>query len=253
MKHITSICVGAIAICFIASLVFIFTFQRKSQSQFEQMRQEIIESRYSLYRDVDQYAPPRAIRMRDFCEKAKGYIMILRPEVGKQKGEMTEAELNAFVVKVFEEAEVRRISPWIPLAFAQVESSFLKMATSVNTPVGKARGLFQFLPSTAKMLLGSAYRDNCEFDVRVATQLWFEYWDVLSTMVDDYDFETKLKWVAVGYLCGERTLAWAPEQYMTPDAFLIEYSKTREHCPPDYAKNILTAYHQLYALDYSGR
>ena len=235
--------------------VLIYDIQKNQVLQVEAIRQQLIEGQHSLYKVVDNYSPPRTVRMQDFSLKAKGVVLKMRPNAGKvpaAQGEMSQDELDKFVVRVFEEADARRISPWIPMAFAMKESQFYKNAKSTETPHGRAKGLFQVLDPTARLLLGKDYYFDCQFDVQVAITLWFRYWDVLSTACQELEVEElddKIKWVAVGYLCGENVLARQYGKWDDPNVFLTEYSKIARDCPPDYAQSVLNNFHEMWALD----
>jgi hypothetical protein len=212
----------------------------------EKIKEDLIESRFSLYKEVDAYAPPREIRMRTFAEKAKGYIKLNYPN-----SDFTEADMDLFVIKIWEKSDIRSIDPWIPMAFCAVESEFTKRAKSIETRWGRARGPFQFIPSTAKSILGAAYTDGCEFNLITSIELWFRFYDILSIVPDQESFENKLAWIAMGYHCGDVTQGRVYDSGVDPQEYLTQISKITSTADKDYIRKIISKYHELSLLNYS--
>jgi hypothetical protein len=251
--------IGLLILILVGTTIAFFTIDKNHQLALTKMQEEyriareednklLISGLYSLHKKADEYAPPREVRLKNFTEKAKGYML-------QKKTNFKDWEINEFVAIIFEQSEARSISPLIPLAFASVESQFHKKQRSVETEyLGKAKGVFQIVDITARAMLGENYYDNCQDNYVIATKIWFKYWDLLSSIVDNETFEDKLQWVAVGYHCGEIVLAKLYDSGMKPkDAYQFYITggrdgKVRQLADKDYIDKVDKEYQNLYTI-----
>lgn len=147
---------------------------------------------YELNKVIIKEAPSYAERLEIFCKKGKAFILQVY-ESDPPKVKLTEKEINDFLIFVFEFSEQYMISPWIALSFARVESCFSRAATSYVS----AKGVFQIMPDTAKLVMGDEYFDGCEFNLYLSTKMFFKMYLYLSAV-----YNNDLKWIAAAYLCG---------------------------------------------------
>jgi hypothetical protein len=154
---------------------------------------------------------------------------------------MTDYELNLFVIEIFNKADEQMISPWLPIAFAQRESLFKKNAVSY----AGAKGLFQFMPPTAKGFLGADYYPDCEFQPRLAVQLWFQYYRILNINYADVEEDSiRIQWMAAEYLSGLD--AYRAYKYGQTISSYKKYLKdSGRYEDVDYITDVWTTYQKL--------
>jgi soluble lytic murein transglycosylase-like protein len=165
--------------------------ERTREAQMETMRHDLISGYYQFLSNVRSSMPSRAERLENFCAKAKAYI--LREYPRNTLGQ----DIDRFLIKVFESAETYHVSPWLPIAFAAVESGFTARAVS---PVG-AKGVFQVMPETAVLILGRDYATDCEFNPLVGVDLWFRYYSSVRNDFEGTSAEV-IPWICAAYLSG---------------------------------------------------
>tara|TARA_Y100000310_G_C20694461_1_gene824520 strand:- start:423 stop:1280 length:858 start_codon:yes stop_codon:yes gene_type:complete len=165
---------------------YVKDMQEKSNEIIELNRKSLIAGLYSVNRVIEKEIPTRADRLEIFMRKAKGILL-----EHNQETDLTDEEINQMLKINFDLSEQYAMSPYIFMAFAAAESSFMKRAES---PYG-ALGIVQFMPSTMKMVIGDAYIDNIEFNPVEACRAWYKYISILTEATDG-----DLKWTACAYL-----------------------------------------------------
>ena len=147
---------------------------------------------YELNKVIVKEAPSYAERLEIFCKKGKAFILQIY-ENDPPLEKLTQKEINEFLIFVFEFSEQYMINPWIAVSFARVESCFSKTAISYVS----AKGLFQIMPDTAKLVMGADYFDGCELNLYYSTKMFFKIYLYLAAI-----YNNDLKWIAAAYLCG---------------------------------------------------
>jgi hypothetical protein len=191
--------------------------------------------RYDLFRDtLNRETPSYKERVANSTAAMSKYILSEWPD--NTLGD----DLTLFLKACYDKSETYHCDPRLIIAFAAVESNFIVKAKS---PAG-AKGLLQFMPPTAKELLGSSYSPDCEFNPLTAVDLWYRHY--LSCR--DYfqgDTETVIGWVAAYYLAGPDACK-AYNSAVTWEDFLS--SRQSKWTDPLYPQKIITVYNKLRGL-----
>lgn len=160
--------------------------QEESMKLIEMNRKTLIAGLYSVNKVIEEEIPKRATRLENYMREAKGIIL-----ERNQETDMSDDEMNNMLRVNFNFSEQYMVSPWLFLAFAAIESDFIKNAVSS----AGARGIVQFMPSTMKIVLDEEYVRDMEFDPVWACKAWYKYITVISEAVDG-----DLKWTAAAYM-----------------------------------------------------
>lgn len=98
---------------------------------------------------------------------------------------------------VYHKSKKKNIDPYLVLATGYAESGFNRNAIGCSGE----KGVFQFIPSTAKWLLKDKYKWNIEKDLYQSTKLWFLYYERLSKL-----YNNDVQKILLGYNMGEGRL-----------------------------------------------
>lgn len=158
----------------------------QSVKAVDDTRSSMIQGLFTLNKTIESQIPTRTDRMSYFMKKAKGVILSRNP-----KTDLTDKEINELLLLNFELSERYGMSPWIFMAFAAAESDFTKKAVSS----ADAKGIVQFMPSTMKVVLGSEYTPEIEFDPNWSCRAWYKYVFILTERAGG-----DLKWTAAAYM-----------------------------------------------------
>ena len=146
-------------------------------------------------------------------ERKQKFQMKIIGIMKEMKSDLTNKEMLEFTSYVFDKSEEYGWDPYIPIGFAWTESCFKKKAVGYCND----KGMFQFLPSTAKMVAGNNYYNNIEFNVLDSTKLWFKYFKILV----DY-FDGNLQYSILAYNMGERGVVYYSKLKRSKNKWLFE-------------------------------
>ncbi len=174
------------------SLVFVFVMWISFNMVTEQTRQRVVADAYHLEWKTSEMLKSRADRLQEHLRIAKTILLKEYPKMT-----LSDDELTQLLIDNFDQSERLGVSPWIALAFVSVESQFVVRAQSTVEGQPGARGLFQLMPSTARLVLDSEYYDGCEYVPRIACRVFYR---ILTSSIELYN--GKLEWVAAAYYSG---------------------------------------------------
>jgi hypothetical protein len=115
--------------------------------------------------------------------------------------EMTSNEIITFLDEIYKNSTIANINPFIPLAFACVETDFRNDAVGLDGE----RSVFQFMETTARETyrkLNLPYLDNWWKDPKEIVRVWFAYYQELSNNFISPDPEQTIRWTALAYNVG---------------------------------------------------
>ena len=162
--------------------------QKKSDERITENRRSL----FSINEMITSRRLSRQERLEVFCKKGKGFVLDSYETAPPEK-KMSDRQINELLVNIFTLSEQYMIDPWIAVSFARTESNFSTEAISICG----AKGIFQFMPSTMKILMGTDYYDNCEKNIYYSTKMFFKMYLYLS----EY-FNGDIKWCAAAYVAG---------------------------------------------------
>jgi hypothetical protein len=169
-----------IIFCFIFGM-FIYNNNKESKRMYD--------SHYYIYSEVsNKTATTTAERKKKFQMKVVGMMKELRSN-------LSDKEMMNYTSFVFDKSEEYGWDPYLAVSFAWTESRFNKNTVGTSDD----RGLYQFLPSTARLVAGEDYYRGIEFNVLDSTKLWFKY---MKNLIDYFDGE--LEYALLAYNMGER-------------------------------------------------
>jgi hypothetical protein len=114
---------------------------------------------------------------------------------------MSSSDIIIFLDEIYLNSIVSGINPFIPLAFACVETDFYNDALGLDGE----RSVFQIMETTARETyrkLNLPYLDNWWRDPKECVRLWFAYYHELSNNFIHEDNEKTIRWTALAYNIG---------------------------------------------------
>jgi type II secretory pathway pseudopilin PulG len=114
---------------------------------------------------------------------------------------MTSNEIITFLDEIYINSQNTGINPFIPLAFACVETDFYNDAVGLDGE----RSMFQFMNSTVRGVywkLHLPYLDDWWKDPKECVRVWFAYYHELSNNFIHEDPEQTIRWTALAYNVG---------------------------------------------------
>jgi hypothetical protein len=156
---------------------------------------------------------------------------------------MSKKDIIIFVEEIYARANEFKISPFIPLAFAAVESNFYPDAVGLDGE----RSVFQFMDDTVRdtyVELHTPYVKDWWKTPTEAVKVFFAHYYKLSTNFTARDDDENIRWAALAYNAG--LYRNALKAYYTSgssiDAYLKDYPLKRGIRA--YNQNILETYHR---------
>jgi len=180
---------------------------------------------YSISMLVKRDSPTYSERLTSFYVKGKKVVLDFydehRQSLPRSK-RMTNDEIDRLLRAIFKYSEQYMVDPWLPMAFIECESWFVPSAISDAGAVG----LYQFMPFTAKSLLGANYTDGWERNLELVTEAWFRHYLVLNG-----EFKGDLRWIAAAYVAGD----YFPGLYYRSGKSFDDYQKFFDTYSPRHA------------------
>jgi hypothetical protein len=207
MKHTIRLLVAGNILGFLLVIALVALFIL-SQRQGEVTRQSYLNGLYTVSTTIQSAASLKSERLTIYMKRAKG--IILRGGPNGEMTDMSDTEINAFLLKNFELSEQTMWNPYLLIAYASVESpGFKKGAVSVAGAIG----IVQFMPATMKLALGDQYIPGMEYDPVWSVIAWYKYAMVLNEAV-----KGDLIWLACSYMAPTaiqwKNLGRTPEKFM---------------------------------------
>jgi hypothetical protein len=117
------------------------------------------------------------------------------------KRQMRPDEIITFLDEIWKQFEITGINPFIPLAFATIETDFY------YEEIGRdgERSIFQFMEETARETcaeLKSPFISNWWKDQKEAVRLFYSFYYKISNNFISDDEETTIRWSALAYNAG---------------------------------------------------
>lgn len=165
---------------------------KESAEKYEATRVSMLQGLYSITRAIETNIPTREKRLEIHAKQAKAVVLQWSPET-----DLSDDEMDRMIIANFKLSELYMISPWEFMAYAAVESGFIKTAES---PTG-ALGIVQFLPSTMRIILGTEYVPGMEFDPVWSVKAWYKYWLIINEATGG-----SRTWTAATYCTGNLAL-----------------------------------------------
>ncbi len=170
-------------ILILGTIIFIIVISNMKREK------ELINSHYYIYSMISNNS---AITTSERKLKFQMKVIGLMKEL---KTNLTDIEIIDYTNYIFDKSEEYNWDPYLSISFAWVESGFNKNITGSCDD----RGLYQFLPTTARRIAGDSYYTRIEYNPLDATKLWFKYFKYLI----DY-FEGNIEYAILAYNVGER-------------------------------------------------
>jgi len=151
---------------------------------------------------------------------------------------MTSSEIIILVDAIYNNSQSYGIDPFLPLAFARVESDFYPDVLGLDGE----KSIYQFMMSTAENMsreLHIPWNENFWRDPTASTQLWFAYYKKLSMNFVSESEERTIKWTSLAYNAGlyRNQLRYYFDQNAEIETYLRNFP---------IRKGISTYYKQIY-------
>jgi soluble lytic murein transglycosylase-like protein len=115
--------------------------------------------------------------------------------------EMAHSDIIIFLDEIYSNSIATGINPFLPLAFARVETQFYNDAIGLDGE----RSVFQFMEATARETyrkLNIPYLEDWWRNPKEVVRLWFAYYHELSNNFIHESEERSVRWTALAYNAG---------------------------------------------------
>ena len=197
---------------FLVVILALVIIMVKSITTFKTEREEWYRSHYYISQKIEE----KMVSNRE--DRKKIYQLRVIGILKEANKGYTDDELIEYTSLIFDKSEEYDWDPYIPIAVAWVESSYER------TKIGRSddRGLYQFLPSTAKyvsLLAKIDYYNGIEFNLIDSTKLWFAYMKILNER-----FENDWNYALLSYNAGERRVILSSSLKLNKETGLFDFS-----------------------------
>jgi hypothetical protein len=144
----------------------------------------------------------KATQQRElFIIYSADYILKHYNEYKSNLPPMTPTTITTFLSEIYSKSLIYNIDPFLPLAFAQVETHFY------NDAIGQdgERSVFQFMDMTARETyrkINKPFLPNWYQDPQESVTLWFAYYHELNNNFIHESEERSVRWTALAYNAG---------------------------------------------------
>lgn len=178
-----------------------------------------------------------------FMVYSMGIIVNYYTQTSSAYDQMSKEDIIIFLEEIYMNSIVYGIDPFLPLAFARVETGFYYTAVGLDGE----RSVFQFMDETARETyagLNSPYLPEWWKDPKEAVRLWFSYYHKLSNHFINENEEKQVRWSALAYNVGlyRNQLRLNFNSGADIDMFVSTIYKFKGN--PDYNKNVWLFYNE---------
>jgi len=259
---------GGWALMALLAIVIVFivlAFSARLEEKDEQHKMMLVSERMRIEDTLAKYE--RTLQTTFESERIKNLFVDYGLEIMRQHylqnripehRQMRPIEKVVFLEEIYERA-ASGIYPnagipeglFLPLAYASVETSFVKFNSDGRTPttgLDGERSIFQFMESTAREVYrrnGRSFISTFWNEPKEYVWLWFEYYSrVESVRFETDDFERHVRWTALAYNAGGGRTGM--KHFFDRGASVQEYLRAYPLRVgiSDYHQKIWTAYNQ---------
>jgi soluble lytic murein transglycosylase-like protein len=203
-NFILLIIIAILALSFTSSIVF---FNKKT-TEIQQRSEELVS--YNQEMGALFIAFQERIISQNLINQRRDVFMIYAMDIiaknyishrSTKYSEMSHNDIIIFLDEIYSNSVATGINPFLPLAFARVETQFYNEALGVDGE----RSVFQFMEATARETyrkLNLPYLEDWWRDPKETVRLWFAYYHELSNHFVSESEERSVRWTALAYNAG---------------------------------------------------